>query len=187
MATALGARLGFRPALAGPGRSSGFASACKLCHAAWLAAGGCLLAAQLHLRRSPHARGPRTLPTACAVCHTLRKPALRRTAAAEPAAPPAPSLPPPAGEAQPPIQQGTAPQAPAAAPAAKKKWWDFDLALWQAKLVALGVALLAAAQIFQLGQPRSALRPLFWAFVILVTPWVELKCVGGWAACVDGG
>ena len=134
--------------------------------------------------RSAHARAPHTLPTTCAVCSTLRKPAPRRLAAAEPAAPPAPSLPPPAGEAQPPNQQGPAPQA---APAAKKKWWDFDLALRQAKLLALGVSLLAAAKAFQLGVPRSAVRHLFMAVLILVTPWVELKCVGGWAACVDGG
>ena len=177
MATALGARLGFRPALAGPGRSSGFSGACKLCHAARLAAGGCLL---LHAcnSRSAHARAPHTLPTTCAVCPTFRKPAPRRLAAAEPAAPapPAPSLPP--------NQQGTAPQA---APAAKKKWWDFDLALWQVKLVALGVTLFAAASSFQLGQPTSGGLRLFWAFVILVTPWFDLECVGWWAACADGG
>ena len=175
-----GRTAGLRPALAGPGRSSGFSGACKLYHAARLAAGGCLL---LHAcnSRSAHARAPHTLPTTCAVCPTLRKPAPRRLAVAEPAAPapPAPSLPPlppPAGEAQPPNQQGTAPQA---APAAKKKWWDFDLALWQVKLVALGVTLFAAASSFQLGQPTSGGLRLFWAFVILVTPWFDLECVGG--------
>ena len=106
MATALVAHLGFRPALAPPGRSCWFAGACQHPPAAF--AVPCVLASQTLLLS---ARAATRAPSNRAVRQTLCKPALRRLAA-QPAAP-AP-LPPfqPQGQLQ-----GAAPQpAPSAKP-----------------------------------------------------------------------
>ena len=111
--------------------------------------------------------GPHTPPATFAVCPQLRKPALRRLAAAEPASP-APPPPPPAGQPQPASQlRDTATQA---APGAKQGW-SFDPPLWQVKLAAIGVSLYSAALALRQGAIDSAYVHLFMVLFYLLTPW----------------
>ena len=116
----------------------------------------------LHCRRSLHAS-----PTLAvfAVCYPLRKPALRRLAAADPsaAAPP----PPPAGEPQPPIQlQGTVQAAPGA-----EQGWRVNPPLWPMKLITIGACLLSADLAFRRGNPYAGWVSLLTVLFILLPPW----------------
>ncbi len=83
--------LGFRPALAAPGRSASFAGAC------WLLGRGCRVAGSARHSLLRPLLNPTLLLLTCAVCRPLRKTALRRQAAADP---PSPLPPPPASSGQ---------------------------------------------------------------------------------------
>lgn len=112
-----------------------------------------------------------TPPTTFAVCPPLRKPALRRLAAAD-----LPPPPPPAGQPQPPSQPRVAAQLPEAAPGAKK-WWNFDFnpSLWDIKIFCIAAFVLAAAYHSWIGNDAAAMINLFTGFVFLLPPWGELS------------
>ena len=156
------ALLGFRPALAAPGRSASFAGVCCL---VCLPAAGLLAqpAAAPALTAQPH-----TPPPTCAVYQPLRKPAVRRHAAADP---PAPLPPPPAGSGQ-----DSAP--PHAAQRARHERdtfsWSHDPSarqlLWQCRILFGGTFVLFAAYCFWQSSAINAWPYVALALVMLLLP-----------------
>ena len=102
----------------------------------------------------------------------LRKSALRRLAAAEPAVPPPLTPQPPSQPAnQPHSEQGTVPQA---APGAKQGWRD-NPPLWPIKLFTLGVCLFTAVSAFQHGNHYTGWASLVTVLFILLPPWSHME------------
>ena len=122
---------------------------------------------------------PHAPPATFAVCPPLRKPALRRLATAEPAAPPPPPLPLPADDRTPAAQPDPASQTqpasqlrgtvPQAAPGAKQGR-RYGPPLWLVKLCAIGVELCLAVSYFRRGWPGCGFVHLFFALVVLMIP-----------------
>ncbi len=152
------ALLGFRPALAAPGRSASFAGACLL---VCMRQPACLLSQLL-----PLSLLNLTLPpTTFAVCQPLRKPAVRRQAAADPSAP---LPPPPAGSGH----DGVPPQ-----PAPRgKRWYNtlprvpaVQLQPWKQNfLVCCGIVLLGAAENIWTGPPIAIVAGVMAVIAVLL-------------------